>query len=197
MGSGSVTPVRPTFGSRGASCDTRPMHKLSLLFVLGLTGCGAQVVFDGEGQGGQGGSSNGGAGPGPVGPGQTTSPSTTVTSTTTNSVTTVTTGPGGAPPTGSVCVIDENSVTPDCQNCFDGPANSACGALNEACNNSVECIDYASCLTNCNDQQPCCNGCEAQFPSGAKQYAEIVSCFVCQTCPQCADVFPGFCFFEG
>ena len=33
--------------------------------------------------------------------------------------------------------------------------------------------------------------------AGAKQYAEIVSCFVCQMCPQCGDVFPGFCFIEG
>lgn len=172
------------------------MHKLSLLFALGLTACGAQVVFDGEGQGGQGGA----GGAGPVGPGQTTSPSTTITSTnvtSTDSVTTVTTGPGGAPPTGSLCVINENNISPQCQGCIDGPGNMACGALNDACGTVPECIDYASCITTCNDQQPCCNDCEAQFPSGAKQYAEIVSCFVCQMCPQCGDVFPGFCFIEG
>lgn len=61
---------------------------------------------------------------------------------------------------------------------------SACGLfVFGACQNSGECIDFVSCMEPCDaDDQPCIDGCAAQFPEGSKLYAELFDCVFCYGC---------------
>jgi hypothetical protein len=51
----------------------------------------------------------------------------------------------------------------------------------DACVNSIDCIDYVTCIDPCFDQA-CIDACASAYPFGAALYNGLVNCAICVEC---------------
>lgn len=162
-------------------------------FALALTGCGAQVVFEGESSGGSGtgGSSDGGFG---QGAGPTTSGPSVVTSTTTDATSTVATtvGVGG----GTTCDTGQPAPveSPACDACVNCAIGGLCAESYDAFVNDPGAPPWIDCVfgdgspqnPGCQDDA-CIQACNMQYPGVQELYFAVLQCLFCQACYQNCD----------
>jgi hypothetical protein len=65
-----------------------------------------------------------------------------------------------------------------------GCAEANCCAPLQACDASVECGDYLSCVANCSDQ-PCVDTCDTMYPTGMAELDALDSCLGSSCTDEC------------
>ena len=144
--------------------------------VLGLLVACAQiqVPLPGGSDGGQGGASSSSGQPG----GTSGAAGTSV-------------GTGGT----SAAPCDEAGVCGDfVSGCTGCAVTTTCAEVYDGCFGDDACLDYNMCLTSCAVADAACrDGCAAANPVGADRYGALLSCIVCQVCPNSCANFAEFC----
>jgi hypothetical protein len=89
-------------------------------------------------------------------------------------------GQGGASCSELECGFAPNEPLFGCLACA---RDTTCGQANAACNQSADCVDYESCVAQCDvSSAPCRDACASQFPEGASVFAVFIGCELCGPC---------------
>ncbi|MDC0742679.1 hypothetical protein [Polyangium mundeleinium] len=89
-------------------------------------------------------------------------------------------GGGGVPMT----TCDMNSMDcSTCSACSGTTADGLCNAETQACNNSIDCGDFLTCIDGCADGDSACyTSCETAYPTGYSIFNDYASCVICNDC---------------
>ena len=108
-------------------------------------------------------------------------------------------GTGGASvdPTGPISTSScDNSG--DCSTCSNCAVGSTCADGYKNCVNDDECTAYGDCISQCKNLfGKCAHKCKKNHPDGAKEYAQVVNCVICQECSNDCWKEQVFCAFDG
>lgn len=70
-----------------------------------------------------------------------------------------------------------------CRDCSRAMPDGLCVTEYDNCNNSAECVDFATCINNCADGDTVCyDDCGSFFPSGKTTFDLYASCVICTDC---------------
>lgn len=85
---------------------------------------------------------------------------------------------------GGPTTCDMNSVDcPECIACSRGTADGLCGKQYNDCLANMECVNFASCISECADGDTACTStCEGLHPTGIPIFDVYASCVICQDC---------------
>jgi len=123
----------------------------------------------------------------------TTSSSTTTATTstwTTTSTTSSTTSTTSATTTTSSDGCDNRGSCDACANCA---ITVDCSAQWDGCMANTDCSAFMDCLSGCADDT-CANDCATTYPAGMDLYMQMVTCAMCQACPNdCQSEGQGLC----
>lgn len=77
--------------------------------------------------------------------------------------------------------------------CTGCAVSSACAEVYDGCFGDAICLDFNKCLAGCKSDQGCRDMCAMENPVGADRYKALVTCIVCQVCPNSCAEFASFC----
>ncbi len=108
-----------------------------------------------------------------------------------NNVASASVGTGGA----SAAPCDEAGVCGDfVSGCTGCAVQTTCAEVYNGCFGDDACLDFNMCLTSCAVADAACrDACAAANPVGADRYGALLSCIVCQVCPNSCANFADFC----
>jgi|GEM_PF-5949565 len=96
---------------------------------------------------------------------------------------------GGTGATGQVPCDDAETCGDYVNGCTGCAVLGVCAEHYEGCFGDEACLEYNKCLTGCKDDVACRDQCATSNPVGADRYGLLVTCIVCQVCPNsCADL---------
>ncbi len=99
-------------------------------------------------------------------------------------------GAGGAssdPDAGAVSCDSLASCDTYESGCGGCAVRSMCAEAYDKCDNT--CVQFEQCLDSCADNVACQKSCYDDNPSGADRYNALISCIVCQACPNSCAAF--------